>query len=79
MENTKKMIVVLTVKEAVQILREHGFQTNVLHIYAGLDCGAYDFGRAIPTKKSTIYEVYKEPLMRWIEDKSSVIEENKET
>ena len=64
------MIIVITVKEACEILREHGFKTNPQHIYAGLDCGAYSFGVAIKTPKSTVYEVYKPLLMRWIAERS---------
>ena len=66
----KKLISVITVDRAVEILKDNGFSTNRNHICAGLKCGAYPFGVAIPTGKSTMYEVYYVPLMKWIEERS---------
>lgn len=65
-----RMINVITAAEAVDILKEYGWQTSVKHLYAGLACGAYPFGVAIPTGKQTVYEIYKPLLMKWIEERS---------
>ena len=37
-------IIMVTVKEAVKILREHGWKGDEGHLRAGIDAGVYDFG-----------------------------------
>lgn len=63
------MIVVLTINEAVEILREHGMKICPPHLRAGLECGAYTFGVCIPYDKQPTYEIYKPLLMRWIAER----------
>ena len=72
----KRIVQVLTAKQAVEILKEHGFKTSVPHIYAGIDCGAYDFGVRIDIDKQPRYEIYTAFLIRWIKERE--IEENGE-
>lgn len=63
------MIVVLTINEAVEILREHGMKISPPHLRAGIECGAYTFGACIPLDKRPTYEIYKPLLMRWIAER----------
>lgn len=67
------MIVIITIAEAVKILREHGMNISDAHLRAGIECGAYNFGVCIPMKHNT-YEVYKPLLMKWIEEHSMNVE-----
>lgn len=52
------------------ILKEHGMQIQPNHLRAGIDCGAYPFGVAVKMNKSTVYEIFKPLLMRWISERS---------
>lgn len=65
-----KQIIILTIKQTVEILREHGMDIIAPHLRAGLECGAYPFGVCIQMEKHTAFEVYKPLLMRWIEERS---------
>lgn len=70
MGETQRLIAVISVEKAQQILESHGWKTTKQHLYAGLSCKAYPFGVAIPTGKSTMYEVYEPLLMKWIDERS---------
>ena len=63
------MIVIISISEAVKILREHGMNISDAHLRAGIECGAYTFGVCIPMKQNT-YEVYKPLLLNWIDERS---------
>lgn len=65
-----KQIIILTIKQTVEILREHGMNISAPHLRAGLECGAYPFGVCIQMEKHPAFEVYKPLLMRWIEERS---------
>lgn len=65
-----KQIIILTIKQTVEILREHGMDISAPHLRAGLECGAYPFGVCIRMEKHPAFEVYKPLLMRWIEERS---------
>lgn len=65
-----KQIIILTIKQTVDILREHGMNIIAPHLRAGLECGAYPFGVCIQMEKHTAFEVYKPLMMRWIEERS---------
>lgn len=64
------MIVVLTVNETVDILRDHGMSISAPHLRAGIECGAYPFGVCVKMDKQPTYEIFKPLLMRWIEERS---------
>lgn len=63
-------IVILTIKETVEILKQYGMKISEVHLRAGLDCGAYPFGVSIRMQKSPCYEVYQPLLMKWIKERS---------
>lgn len=64
-----RQIVIISIKEAVEILRSHGMSISDAHLRAGIECGAYPFGVCIPMKQNT-YEVYKPLLLNWIDERS---------
>ena len=64
------MIVIISISEAVKILREYGMNISDAHLRAGIECEAYPFGVCIPMAKSKTYEIYKPLLMDWIEERS---------
>lgn len=63
-----KQIIILKIKQTVDILREHGMNISAPHLRAGLECGAYQFGVCIRMDKHPAFEVYNPLLMRWIEE-----------
>lgn len=63
------MLKVLSTKEAVERLREAGFETNINRLNAGLRQGVYPFGCAIKMKEY-VYEVYSTLLDQWIKERS---------
>lgn len=64
------MIVVLTINETVEILREHGMKISPPHLRAGIECGAYPFGVCVKMDKHPAYEIFKPLLMQWIAERS---------
>ena len=66
----KRIITVISVLEACEILKSYGWSVTPKHLYAGIACGAYPFGVAIPMPKQTAYEIYKPLLMKWIDERS---------
>ena len=69
----ERHIVIISIKDTVEILRSHGMSISDAHLRAGIECGAYPFGVCIPMKQNT-YEVYKPLLLRWIEEHSMSVE-----
>ena len=64
------MIIIITVADAVRILRDHGMTISPAHLRAGIECGAYTFGVCIPMQKQNTYEIYEPLLLKWIEERS---------
>lgn len=62
-------IILITVKEAVKILREYGWKGDEGHLRAGIDAGVYDFAVSF-RKERMVYEVYLNKLMKWIDEHS---------
>lgn len=70
-----KKIVVISTEQACEILKEHGMSIQPNHLRAGIDCGAYPFGIAVQMKKSSVYEIFKPLLMKWIAERSEEVTE----
>lgn len=70
MEENKKMMKVISVKQAVNKLAEHGFRITPVHLGAGLQQGVYPFGVAIKLHE-WVYEIYDTLLDKWIEERSA--------
>lgn len=67
-----KMIRAIQVKEAVEILKEHGFTVTVNRLNMGLRQGVYPFGDAVEMPSgSWVYAIYTTLLYKWIEERSS--------
>lgn len=67
-----KMIRAIQVKEAVEILKEHGFTVTVNRLNMGLRQGVYPFGDAVEMPGgSWAYAIYTTLLYKWIEERSS--------
>lgn len=66
-------IIMITVEEAVKILREHGWKGDEGHLRAGIDAGVYDFAVSFE-KKRRVYEIYLNKLLKWIEERSMNVE-----
>lgn len=66
-----KMIRAIQVKEAVEILKEHGFTVTVNRLNMGLRQGVYPFGDAVEMPGgSWVYAIYTTLLYKWIEERS---------
>lgn len=65
------MIIVISVAETVRILSEHGMTITPAHLRAGIECGAYTFGVCIPMKKEKTFEIYRNKLEQWIEERET--------
>ena len=65
-----KIMVVIGIKEAAQILREHGMKISDVDLRAGIEQRVYPFGDAVLIAKSPVFHIYKPLLMKWIEQRS---------
>lgn len=66
-----KMIKAIQVKEAVEILKEHGFAVTVQRLNMGLRQNVYPFGDAVEMPGgSWVYAIYTTLLYKWIEERS---------
>jgi hypothetical protein len=65
-----RQIVIISIKDTVEILRSHGMSISDAHLRAGIECGAYPFGVCIPMMKQKAFEIYKPLLLNWIDERS---------
>lgn len=66
-----KMINAIQVKEAADILKEHGFAVTVQRLNMGLRQRVYPFGDAVEMPGgSWVYAIYTTLLYKWIEERS---------
>lgn len=66
-----KMINAIQVKEAADILKEHGFTVTVQRLNMGLRQRVYPFGDAVEMPGgSWVYAIYTTLLYKWIEERS---------
>lgn len=66
----KKLMVVIGVKEATQILREHGFKISEADLRAGIEQKIYPFGDAVIVTSQPVFHIYQPLLMRWIDERA---------
>lgn len=61
------MVETMTVKQAVEVLRNHGMKIGTSAVMAGLAAGAYPFGDCYRMPSGTMrYTVYARLLNEWI-------------
>ena len=65
-----RMMVVIGIKDAAKILREHGFQISDADLRAGLDQKIYPFGDAVVVTSRPVYHIYEPLLRQWISERS---------
>lgn len=65
-----KIMVVIGIKEAAQILRDHGMKISDADLRAGLEQKVYPFGDAVVVTSQPVFHVYLPLLMRWIAERS---------
>ena len=65
-----KMIVVIGIKEATAILREHGMHISDADLRAGIEQRVYPFGDAVVVASRPVFHIYHPMLMKWIDERS---------
>ena len=70
----KKLMVVISIKEASRILRDHGMQISDGDLRAGLEQRIYPFGDAIVVTSRPVFHIYQPLLMQWIAERSEEVE-----
>lgn len=65
-----KLMVVIGIKEAAQILREHGMKISDADLRAGLEQKVYPFGDAVVVTSQPVFHIYKPKLLAWIDERS---------
>lgn len=65
-----KIMVVIGIKEAAQILREHGMKISDADLRAGLEQKVYPFGDAVVVTSQPVFHIYKPKLLAWIDERS---------
>ena len=68
-----KIMVVIGIKEAAAILREHGFSISEGDLRAGLEQRVYPFGDAVVVTSKPVFHIYKPLLMDWIAARSEEV------
>ena len=65
-----KLMVVIGIKEAAQILRDHGMKISDADLRAGLEQKVYPFGDAVVVTSQPVFHIYKPKLLAWIDERS---------
>lgn len=71
----KKLMIVISIKEASRILREHGMQISDGDLRAGIEQKVYPFGDAVTITSKPVFHVYQPLLMQWINERSVEVAE----
>lgn len=71
----KKLMIVISIKEASRILREHGMQISDGDLRAGIEQKVYPFGDAVTVTSKPVFHVYQPLLMQWINERSVEVAE----
>ena len=70
----KKLMVVISIREAAKILRENGMQISDGDLRAGIEQKVYPFGDAVTVTSKPVFHIYLPLLMRWIAERSEEVE-----
>ena len=70
----KKLMVVISIKEAAKILRENGMAISDGDLRAGIEQKVYPFGDAVTVTSKPVFHIYLPLLMRWIAERSEEVE-----
>lgn len=70
-----RLMVVISVKDAAKILREHGMQISDGDLRAGIEQKVYPFGDAVTVTSKPVFHVYQPLLMQWINERSVEVAE----
>lgn len=65
-----RVMVVIGIREAAKILREHGMQISDADLRAGIVQRVYPFGDAVVVTKEPVFHIYMPLLRQWIEARS---------
>lgn len=65
-----KILKIITVKEAVDRLRQAGMNANEVRLRAGIEQGVYPWGVCIQMNSCRVFEVYDVLLERWIDERA---------
>lgn len=63
-------LMIIGIKDAAQILRDHGFHISEGDLRAGIEQRIYPFGDAIVVTKKPVFHIYRPLLMNWINERS---------
>ncbi len=65
-----RLMVVISVKDAARILREHGMEISDADLRAGIEQRIYPFGDAVTVTTKPVFHIYQPLLMQWIAERS---------
>lgn len=65
-----RLMVVIGIKDAAKILREHGMAISDGDLRAGIEQRIYPFGDAVVVTSKPVFHVYQPLLMQWIRERS---------
>ena len=70
-----RLMVVISVKDAARILREHGMEISDADLRAGIEQRIYPFGDAVTVTTKPVFHIYQPLLMQWIAERSQEVAE----
>lgn len=65
-----RLMVVIGIKDAAKILREHGMDISDADLRAGIEQRVYPFGDAVTVTTKPVFHIYQPLLMQWIAERS---------
>lgn len=68
-----KLMIVIGIKDAAKILREHGMQISDGDLRAGIEQRVYPFGDAVTVTSKPVFHIYLPLLMQWIAERSEEV------
>lgn len=70
-----RLMVVISVKDAAKILREHGMEISDADLRAGIEQRIYPFGDAVTVTTKPVFHIYQPLLLQWIAERSQEVAE----